>query len=800
MADAQQVSWQDMQPGGTGLPAAAASDTPAAAPALPSLNPTDSPYTPLSLPTAPEPKQHPLPEQEKNDNIGATSKAGAFAYIADKILRGAVQGYDSSRLQHAQQFNKKMSALGTLDQQLTGQFTSAINDTLSSGKTGPDGKPLTRVQIIGDPERKIPPDPSLAKDPEITNIRQIYNQGQAVHQATLASLESYLPHIQDDPSKAKGKGKGKGNDLQDLQTYYNASKQLGWRGGYAGMTDQQAQAAMQQRQTAATTFTTAGVTAGNQLTDQQALAERNRVLGIPTAQRTEKDNSDLQSAEEILTKPAAEKLITTPDTKEFFNHDGVTKFVGQWDPKADGGKGRWTYPNHDPIPDDLLGAQARLAPKLGSASKGAIYKPQTDTITMPDGSIIGRHDPNQTPEQVTLFNGASEAMRAHQITHSTENVHLIQENNSWLPVVERSTTSGGPAGLPRVGEGSGVAAPSTTPPRTMVVPHPKGLVEAGSLPIDNRPTVQNANGSHSSELSFSREDNGREVLVPSVVDGKFMTPDGKMPPLGHKDAGGKYVPTPEEKAMQDRAWQHYKDSGENLGKFDSPANADAYANLLHLRGEAKQKAAAAAHSAAPNHAPSPSSSTAPPPAHKSASGAGIVSVGKPLGHKLSPVVNKAQEALNDTIKVLAVANDAVTHSDGSTQYLLMTSLLHSAIGRVNMVEITNMMRSAGFGTTAEGWFTHAKSGQLPLALVKQLQGAARTWARGAAVAVDAAIKEESMLGGQGSALDLVNTVAGGGTAGGGTGSKIDVTDPKGKIHHFDTQEQANHFKQLAGIK
>lgn len=118
----------------------------------------------------------------------------------------------------------------------------------------------------------------------------------------------------------------------------------------------------------------------------------------------------------------------------------------------------------------------------------------------------------------------------------------------------------------------------------MVEPSPKGLAEQGNLPIWTRPTVQNADGSHSSELSFSREDNGKEVLVPSIVNGRFLTPDGKEPPLGYHDKTGKYHPTPQEKTMQDRAWDHYKKTGQHLGKFDNPDDADAYADKLHNRG------------------------------------------------------------------------------------------------------------------------------------------------------------------------------------------------------------------------
>jgi hypothetical protein len=114
---------------------------------------------------------------------------------------------------------------------------------------------------------------------------------------------------------------------------------------------------------------------------------------------------------------------------------------------------------------------------------------------------------------------------------------------------------------------------------TMASPDPRGMVEPGNLDIRNRPTIQNADGSHSSEYSVSFEDDkGREVLVPTIVDGKFLTPDGKKPPEG----------SAEEKAMFNRAWQHYQQTGENLGKFDNPENADAYAQILHSRGERTQ--------------------------------------------------------------------------------------------------------------------------------------------------------------------------------------------------------------------
>ena len=115
----------------------------------------------------------------------------------------------------------------------------------------------------------------------------------------------------------------------------------------------------------------------------------------------------------------------------------------------------------------------------------------------------------------------------------------------------------------------------TQQPRSpyMATENPRGLVEPGNIPIWNRPIIHNADGSVSSEYSISREENGREVLVPTIVDGRFLTPDGTKPPEG----------SAAEKAMFNEAWRHYQQTGQHLGKFNDADNADAYANQLHSR-------------------------------------------------------------------------------------------------------------------------------------------------------------------------------------------------------------------------
>lgn len=100
------------------------------------------------------------------------------------------------------------------------------------------------------------------------------------------------------------------------------------------------------------------------------------------------------------------------------------------------------------------------------------------------------------------------------------------------------------------------------------------MIQQGNIDLSNRPVIQNADGSHSQEYSVSFKDSkGREVLVPTIVDGKFLTPDGKKPKRK----------SPEEEAMFKRAWKHYLDTGENLGVFDNAKNADAAADIIHSR-------------------------------------------------------------------------------------------------------------------------------------------------------------------------------------------------------------------------
>lgn len=109
-----------------------------------------------------------------------------------------------------------------------------------------------------------------------------------------------------------------------------------------------------------------------------------------------------------------------------------------------------------------------------------------------------------------------------------------------------------------------VAAPSAdtgSPPLMMVGENIKGLVAPGNIDLAARPVVKNSDGTISTVRSMSFEDkDGKETLIPTV------SPDGKI-------------------LSNDDAIKLYRETGQHLGKFDSPDDATAYAKSLHTQQE-----------------------------------------------------------------------------------------------------------------------------------------------------------------------------------------------------------------------
>lgn len=98
----------------------------------------------------------------------------------------------------------------------------------------------------------------------------------------------------------------------------------------------------------------------------------------------------------------------------------------------------------------------------------------------------------------------------------------------------------------------GAQSPGAMSGATPLVP---GLREIGNTPLNNRPELRNPNGTTSTMSTASFGTDKGETLIPTVVNGKRLSND---------DALGNYEKT-----------------GQHMGIFDTPENADNYAESMH---------------------------------------------------------------------------------------------------------------------------------------------------------------------------------------------------------------------------
>jgi hypothetical protein len=129
-----------------------------------------------------------------------------------------------------------------------------------------------------------------------------------------------------------------------------------------------------------------------------------------------------------------------------------------------------------------------------------------------------------------------------------------------------NTTIGSSDGTQYASEFEYVASQLDLPPPTARITvrpvsgvTPEGQIEAGNIDLTNRPIVP-TEGGYATVRSMNTNIDGQEVLLPTVsTEGKIMTPDESI--------------------------DHYLRTGQHLGKFDTPQNAQQYGQQLHLDQE-----------------------------------------------------------------------------------------------------------------------------------------------------------------------------------------------------------------------
>jgi hypothetical protein len=118
-----------------------------------------------------------------------------------------------------------------------------------------------------------------------------------------------------------------------------------------------------------------------------------------------------------------------------------------------------------------------------------------------------------------------------------------------------------------------VSTPSSTP-----LPH--GMLEQGNIDVNHRvphwhdPEEKQRSGADVATIYSSTVPigDGRWALIPTLdPSGKYLTSDGRFPKPGSED----------QKALEDRAYEQYKKTGQHLGIFDSHFAADDYASATH---------------------------------------------------------------------------------------------------------------------------------------------------------------------------------------------------------------------------
>lgn len=163
-----------------------------------------------------------------------------------------------------------------------------------------------------------------------------------------------------------------------------------------------------------------------------------------------------------------------------------------------------------------------------------------------------------TLNQTDLGKGAGAELGPSRVgTQSSRGVQAVVNGQPVVQQIPSSTTpmTPGVTGRPTQGQAPAAApAPHGQAPAASQQKAP-GMLTPGNIDLNNRPVVKNPDGTSSTVSTMTIEEDGKTILLPTIVNGKRVS--------------------------EDEAIKHYHDTGEQMGIFDSEKSADAYDRQLH---------------------------------------------------------------------------------------------------------------------------------------------------------------------------------------------------------------------------
>lgn len=245
------------------------------------------------------------------------------------------------------------------------------------------------------------------------------------------------------------------------------------------------------------------------------------------------------------------------------------------------------------LPEAKAPAKAATPAEVGEAARAVGVTPVADKIAQSTGKAVATAKPPatatpkisgilaekkaptvQTFDTVEAKHAAAKDMIKQAEAEGAKGNHktsmkLYADANELLSTAQvKELTTATPAKTPVASKPAKTATPDAAEKAMaslagggapVVKAEPKklasGQIELGNIDVEKIVPIRNKDGSYSTVASVSMNFDNKEVLFPRVVNGRLVSV---------KEAA-----------------QHYRDTGEHLGKFKTPAAATAYAQRLH---------------------------------------------------------------------------------------------------------------------------------------------------------------------------------------------------------------------------